>query len=127
MEVVTLVVPGFNDSPEELRDMARFLVSVSPRHPVARDGVPPRLQDRRTATRPRVRTLLRAAEIGREEGLRFVYAGNLPGAVRRWENTYCPGCDTLLVERTGFRVTQNVLGPDGRCPACRRSIPGIWA
>ena len=73
-----------------------------------------------------LRRLLRAAEIGREEGLRFVYAGNLPGAVRRWENTYCPGCDTLLIERTGFRVLRNVLGGDGCCPSCRRKIPGVW-
>jgi pyruvate formate lyase activating enzyme len=125
VEVVTLVVPNFNDSEDELRDVARFLVSVSADIPWHVTAFHPdyKFEDR-TATP--LRRLLRAAEIGREEGLRFVYAGNLPGAVRRWENTYCPGCDTLLVERTGFRVLRNVLGGDGCCPSCRRKIPGVW-
>jgi len=73
-----------------------------------------------------VATLLRAAEIGAREGLRFVYAGNLPGQVHRWENTWCPGCGALLVERTGFRVIQNRLAA-GSCPECRRAIPGVWS
>jgi pyruvate formate lyase activating enzyme len=126
VEVVTLIVPGFNDSPEELRDVARFLASVSSDIPWHVTAFHPdyKFGDRSSTS---VRTLLRAAEIGREEGLHFVYAGNLPGAVRRWENTYCPGCETLLVERIGFRVSRNGIGPDGLCPACRRAIPGVWA
>ena len=126
VEVVTLIVPGFNDSPEELRDAARFLASVSTDIPWHVTAFHPdyKFEDRSSTS---VRTLLRAAEIGREEGLHFVYAGNLPGAVRRWENTYCPGCETLLVERVGFRVSRNAVGPDGLCPACRRAIPGVWA
>ncbi len=126
VEVVTLVVPGFNDSEDELRDVARFLRSVSADIPWHVTAFHPDYKfDDRGATP--LRRLLRAAEIGREEGLDFVYAGNLPGAVRRWENTYCPGCDTLLVERTGFRVLRNLLSEDGRCPSCRRPIPGVWA
>ena len=74
-----------------------------------------------------VRALLRAAETGAAEGLRFVYAGNLPGAVRSWENTYCPGCRALLVERIGYRVLQNRIDTGGRCPECRVSVPGRWA
>jgi pyruvate formate lyase activating enzyme len=126
VEVVTLVVPGFNDSPEELRDAARFLASVSPDVPWHVTAFHP---DYRMGDRPptSVRSLLRAAEIGLEEGLRFVYAGNLPGAVRNLENTYCPGCGALLVERTGFHVRRNAIGPDGQCPSCRRAIPGVWA
>ena len=91
VEVVTLVVPGFNDSDEELRDIARFLVSVSPDIPWHVTAFHPdyRMDDRAPTS---VRSLLRAAEIGAAEGLRFVYAGNLPGVVRSWENTYCPGC-----------------------------------
>ncbi len=126
VEVVTLVVPGFNDSVEELRDIARFLASVStdiPWHVTAFH--PDYRMDERPSTP--VSTLLRAAEIGREEGLDFVYAGNLHGGVRRWENTYCPGCQALLVERTGFRVLRKAIGPDGRCPSCQRPIPGVWA
>jgi pyruvate formate lyase activating enzyme len=72
-----------------------------------------------------VATLLRAAEIGAAEGLRFVYAGNIPGLVRNWENTYCPGCAALLIERRGFNVLKNRI-PDGVCPSCSRTIPGFW-
>ena len=126
VEVVTLVVPAFNDSEDELRDMARFLVSVSRDIPWHVTAFHPdyKFDDREATT---ARSLLRAVEIGREEGLHFVYAGNLPGAVRGWENTYCPGCSALLVERTGFRVLKNALGADGRCPGCQRAIPGVWA
>ncbi len=70
-------------------------------------------------------TLLRAAEIGAAEGLRFVYAGNLPGQVGRWEDTRCPGCSGLLIERHGFHVLQNRLAR-GTCPDCGRAIPGFW-
>lgn len=106
--------------------MARFLVSVSPDIPWHVTAFHPdyRFEER---DRTKARTLLRAAEIGREEGLRFVYAGNLPGAVDRWEDTHCPGCDALLVERTGFHVRQNRIGADGRCPSCARAIPGVWS
>jgi pyruvate formate lyase activating enzyme len=126
LEVVTLVVPGMNDSPEELRDMARFLVSVSPDIPWHVTAFHPdyRMDDRRGTP---ARTLLAAAETGLAEGLRFVYAGNLPGALGRFENTWCPGCQTLLVERTGFHVSRNRIGADGRCPSCATTIPGVWA
>ncbi len=125
VEVVTLVVPGFNDSPEELREMARFLFSVSPDIPWHVTAFHPdyRMDDRQATP---VRTLVTAVEAGHAEGLRFVYAGNLPGAVRNLENTYCPSCRTLLVERVGFRVLRNELAVDGRCPSCRTAIPGIW-
>jgi pyruvate formate lyase activating enzyme len=126
VEVVTLVVPGMNDSPEELRDAARFLVSVSPDIPWHVTAFHPdyRMEDREPTS---VRSLLRAAEIGHEEGLRFVYAGNLPGSVRHLEDTHCPGCRVRLVERVGFRVRENRIGADGLCPDCGRAIPGVWA
>ena len=125
VEVVTLVVPGFNDSEEELRDIARFLVSVSPDIPWHVTAFHPdyKMDDREATS---VRSLLRAAEIGAAEGLHFVYAGNLPGVVRSWENTYCPGCRGPLVERLGYRILTNRLGADGRCPDCRRVVPGVW-
>jgi len=124
VEIVTLTVPGFNDSDEELRDIARFLVSVSPDIPWHVTAF--HKDYKMTAPdNTSVSTLLRAAEIGASEGLRFVYAGNIPGHVRNWENTYCPGCGALLVERRGFRVLKNRI-PDGTCPSCARSIPGFW-
>ena len=70
-------------------------------------------------------TLLRACEIGTAEGLAFVYAGNVPNGVGRWENTRCPSCGETLIERRGFRVVANRLR-DGSCPKCSRVIPGRW-
>ena len=64
-------------------------------------------------------------ETGKREGLRFVYAGNVPGAVGRWENTWCPGCGALLIGRNGYRILENRLS-DGACPECARAIPGFW-
>jgi pyruvate formate lyase activating enzyme len=124
-EVVTLLVPGFNDDPSELRDIAHFLASVSadiPWHVTAFH------QDyKMTGPSPTTaRDLIRAAVIGREAGLRYVYAGNLPGMTGELENTYCPACRTLLIERTGFRIKKNVL-KNGSCPQCTAPIAGIWA
>lgn len=126
LEVVTLVVPGFNDSDEELREAARFLVSLSPDIPwhVTAFHRDYKMLDHDDTD---VRTLLRAAEIGRSEGLRYVYAGNIPGAVGRWENTYCPQCDALLVKRWGFRVLEDHLTGSGKCPKCNTPIPGVWS
>jgi pyruvate formate lyase activating enzyme len=126
VEIVTLVVPGFNDSPEELRDIARFLVAVSPDIPWHVTAFHPdyKMEDRPSTS---VQSLLRAAETGAAEGLNFVYAGNLPGSVRNFESTYCPGCRALLVERIGYRILRNRMDASGRCPECRRAIPGVWA
>jgi pyruvate formate lyase activating enzyme len=124
VEIVTLVVPGFNDSDEELRDIATFLVSVSPDIPW---HVTAFHQDyKMTDPDPTpARTLLRGVEIGYSAGLHFVYAGNLPGRTDRYENTYCPSCQTLLIERRGFTVLRNAL-LGGACPSCGRAIPGVW-
>jgi pyruvate formate lyase activating enzyme len=124
VEVVTLVVPGFNDSGAELRDIANFIVSVShdiPWHVTAfhkdykmtdPDDTPPE-------------TLVRAVEIGQNSGLRYVYAGNLPGYTAKYENTYCHSCGTLLIERFGFRIVQNKMKA-GLCPRCNTTVPGVW-
>lgn len=124
VEVVTLVVPGFNDSEEELRSIARFLSGVSKAIPWHLTAFHPdyKMDDR---GRTPGETLLRAAQLGKEEGLHFVYAGNLPGGVGDWENTYCPGCGALLVERYGFRVRQNRIR-SGACPDCGQAIAGRW-
>jgi len=124
-EVVTLIVPGLNDSEGEMREIAAFLASVSPDIPwhVTAFHADYRMGD---ASHTPARSLLRAAEIGYEAGLHFVYAGNIPGAVGKYEHTYCPGCGELLIERRGFRVVSNRLD-GGHCLACARSIPGFWA
>jgi pyruvate formate lyase activating enzyme len=124
VEVVTLVVPKFNDSEEELRDAARYIASVSPDIPWHVTAFhPDYLMTDRGATP--VKTLIRAAEIGYEEGLKFVYAGNLPGMVGPYENTYCPKCHALLIERYGFQVRRYRI-VDGKCPDCGEPIPGVW-
>jgi pyruvate formate lyase activating enzyme len=124
IEVVTLVVPGFNDSTEELGQIARFLVSVSPDIPW---HVTAFHQDYRMTDPPptSAEMLLRAARIGQDEGLRFVYAGNLSGRIDGYENTCCPSCSSLLVERTGFHVKRNLL-QSGKCVSCGAGIPGVW-
>jgi len=125
LEVVTLVIPGFNDAPDDLRRAADTLAAISPAIPwhVTAFHQDYRMTDPRNTTAD---DLVRACEIGREAGLHYVYAGNLPGRVGPWENTWCPGCGELLVERRGYQILKQRLGPDGACPTCRTEIPGIW-
>lgn len=126
VEVVTLVVPGFNDSEAELRDIARFLVSVSPDIPWHVTAFHPDYKMTDRGATP-ARTLLRAAEIGAAEGLRYVYAGNLPGRVGPFESTACPSCRTILVERVGYTILRDLLTPSrGTCPRCSARIAGVW-
>ena len=126
VEVVTLVVPGFNDSGEELQDIARFLVSVSPDIPWHVTAFHPDYRMTDPDPTPPA-TLVRAAEIGQEAGLKYVYAGNLPGRAGAYEHTHCPGCGTRLIERLGFSVRSYVLTDAGACPQCGLAIPGVWA
>jgi pyruvate formate lyase activating enzyme len=125
VEVVTLVVPGLNDSMEELKDIAKFLAALSRDIPWHVTAFHP---DYKMEDRPwtEVERLNVAWQIGKEAGLKFVYSGNRPGEVGGTENTFCPRCNALLVERMGFHVLKNVL-VEGRCPSCHTLIPGIWA
>lgn len=126
VEVVTLVVPGLNDGEDELREIAQFLVSVSADIPWHVTAFHP---DYRWEDRPATpaATLERACLIGGEEGLRFVYAGNLPGRLAAREETRCPRCRRTLVARRGFSVLScSVLG-DGACPACGERLAGRWS
>lgn len=125
LEIVTLVIPGFNDSQAELRQAAEFIASVSPDIPwhVTAFHQDYKMTDPRHTT---ARDLVQAAEIGKEAGLHFVYAGNLPGRVGPWENTWCPACNQLLIERHGYVLLAYNLTADGACPACGARIPGLW-
>jgi len=124
LEVVTLVVPGFNDGDEELRRLAGFLAEVSVDIPWHVTAFHPdyKMLDNPATT---VASLLQAHRIGKAAGLRYVYAGNLPGRVGETESTFCPHCAEPLIERRGFHVLANRLH-DGRCPRCRADIPGFW-
>jgi pyruvate formate lyase activating enzyme len=123
VEVTTLVVPGMNDSAEELRDVARFIAGE------LGAGVPWHVSrfhgDYKMTGTPStpVETLELACRIGKEAGLHFVYAGNVPGRMN--ESTCCPGCGKLLIDRVGFSVRLNELR-DGCCPVCARKIEGVW-
>jgi pyruvate formate lyase activating enzyme len=128
VEVVTLVVPGFNDSDAELWEAARFLAGVSLDIPWHVTAYHPAYKAARTHQRSTpVATLLRAAEIGQEAGLRYVYTGNLPGQTEDYEHTRCPKCQARLIERYGYRILKYRLTPQGACPQCGTAIAGLWA
>lgn len=124
VEVTTLIVPGMNDSPEELRDIARFIADelkpFVPWHVTRFHG------DYKMAgvSGTPVETLKRACEIGLEAGLKYVYCGNVPGLAD--ERTYCPNCREVLVDRLGYAVRAIRLS-NGACPQCGTAIEGIWA
>ncbi|MFQ5638754.1 MAG: AmmeMemoRadiSam system radical SAM enzyme [bacterium] len=124
LEIVTLIVPGFNDSSAELRSIARFLVGISADIPwhVTAFHQDYNMHDPANTS---AETLIRAVEIGYEAGLHFVYAGNLPGLVGRYENTYCPDCKTELITRNGYHIAQNRI-VQGKCYRCQKLIPGRW-
>ena len=126
VEIVTLVIPGFNDSEDELKRLAEFLVTVSPDIPwhVTAFHKDYKMTDPENTS---AETLVRAAGIGKRAGLRYVYAGNLPGQVGDLENTRCPNCQEVLIERYGYLITGYHLTSNGCCPSCGSSIPGRWA
>ncbi len=125
LEALTLLVPGFNDDVGELRELTAFVAGVSPDIPWHVTAFHP--DYRMTSPRATVAAdLVRAAEIGAAAGLRFVYAGNLPGQVGPWEDTRCAGCMATVIRRTGYIVRENRLGQDGECPDCGQRVPGVW-
>ncbi len=125
VEIVTLVIPGFNDSDDELKQIAGFLASVSVDIPWHITAFHPDYKMDMTPATP-VETLLRAYEFGKAAGLRYCYPGNLHGRVGTRENTYCAACGELLIRRTGFYVEENRMGPHGACPKCGVRAPGVW-
>ena len=125
LEVVTLLVPGFNDGEAEVRGLTEFLAGVSPEVPWHVTAYHEDYKMGGTGNTTAA-MLAGAAALGTEAGLRYVYAGNLPGQLAGLEDTRCPGCAATLVSRVGFRVLQNRMGADGRCPDCGRAIPGRW-
>jgi pyruvate formate lyase activating enzyme len=125
LEIVTLLVPGFNDSDAEVTQLTEFVASVSidiPWHVTAFH------QDYRMtdAAATSAAQLQRAAEFGRRAGLRYVYAGNLPGRVGEYEDTRCASCAARLIARDGFRVRDYRLTAAGACPDCGTAVPGRW-
>jgi pyruvate formate lyase activating enzyme len=123
VEVTTLVIPGHNDSDEELQSIARFLAGISPDIPWHVSAYYPTYR-LTSAPRTPVSTLQRARKIGQSAGLRYVYTGNIPGD--DGENTFCHNCGRKIIERTGYRVgTVNIQA--GNCAFCATPIAGIWS
>jgi pyruvate formate lyase activating enzyme len=122
IELTTLIIPGWNDTDEELRGIASFIADKvgkeTPWH-VSRFHPTYKMLDRPATP---VATLRRARQIGIDAGLRYVYEGNVPG--EGGENTCCPACGKLLIRRSGFYVDENRIEM-GKCPDCATAIDGI--
>lgn len=126
VEIVTLLIPGFNSSHDELARLTEFIAGVSPEipwHVTAFHGDYKMTEPRDTTAA----MLLEAAEIGREAGLRYVYAGNRPGEVGGLEDTYCAACGERLVARYGYHIRDYRITAEGRCPSCQSPVPGRWS
>ena len=126
VEIVTLLIPGFNNSDDELRRLAEFLASVSPHIPW---HVTAYHQDYKMTypANTRAEDLLRAVEIGKQAGLRYVYAGNLPGRVGNLEDTRCQQCEATLIQRYSYLIQDYRITAEGTCPFCGVAVPGRWA
>ena len=120
IEITTLLVPGQNDSEEELRKIASFLAGIDKAIPwhISRFYPQYKMDDLESTSIP---VLNRAYQIGKETGLRYVYLGNVMGP---GNNSYCHGCDRLLIERVGFSIKKYGI-KDGRCPACQTPMDGV--
>lgn len=122
-EIVVLIVPGQNDQPAEIKEMARWIHGeLSPDVPVHFTRFHPAYRMQDLPPTP-LATLERCVSIARKEGLRFVYIGNVPG--HKDESTRCPSCQKVVLGRRGFAITLRNL-EFGRCGSCGRTIPGIW-
>lgn len=121
VEITTLVIPGMNDSEDELRALARWISSTDRSMPWHLSAFHPAYRMTDVGRTP-ASTLERAREVGFEEGLKYVYTGNIPGA--KGESTYCWSCGTVLIERLGFMVKSNRIA-DSKCPSCGSRIDGV--
>jgi len=119
VETTTLLIPGYNDDPDELRRLTEFLAGVSPDMPWHVSRYHPDFKFDRARATP-AETIFRAIEIGKEAGLRYLYAGNMPDG--EYENTHCAACGATVIERSGFSA--RVVGLDGNlCKACGAELP----
>jgi pyruvate formate lyase activating enzyme len=123
IELTTLVIPGFNDSEKSLRYIAKRIAEISKNIPWHVSRFYPAYKFESVPVTPS-ETLEKAYNIGKKEGLKFIYVGNILG--NRLENTYCPKCNEKLIERYGFEVLNNKV-KDGKCPKCKEKIPVIGA
>ncbi len=123
VEVTTLVVPGMNDSPDELKQIAGFIAGELgcdvPWH-VSRFHSDYKMTDAKATP---IETLELACKLGQDAGLKYIYCGNVPDKAD--ERTYCPNCEAVLIDRAGFSI-RGINLSDGACPNCNEVIPGVW-
>jgi pyruvate formate lyase activating enzyme len=123
VEVTNLVIPTLNDKPEQIRKLARWVKeNLGSETPLHFSGFYPQYKMRHLPPTS-LKTLEMAREIAINEGLYYVYIGNARS--EKGENTYCPNCKNLLIERSIYTILQNQL-KDGRCPDCGKEIYGVW-
>jgi pyruvate formate lyase activating enzyme len=118
IELINLIIPGKNDSEEELAELSRWVKGLDSGIPLHFTAYYPAHKMKNPPTP--AKAIERAREIALEEGLKYVYAGNIPK--NKGENTYCPNCQELLIERTGFAVAANKIGKNKKCPSCGQAI-----
>jgi pyruvate formate lyase activating enzyme len=124
VEVTTLIIPDWNDNPDELRSECEFLASIDKEMPLHLTAYHP---DYRMLNKPPTppSTLLAARKIALDSGLKHVYCGNIPSAYSDYETTFCPKCSSPLIKRLGFSVIANDI-KDGKCKHCKYSLKGVW-
>jgi pyruvate formate lyase activating enzyme len=122
-EIVVLIVPTLNDSEKENRDMCQWIIrNLGPDVPIHYSRFHPTYKIQNLPRTP-VATIERCHDIAREEGIKFVYLGNVWN--HKYENTFCPKCNKLLIRRQGY-FTKVLSLKDGKCDKCGETIPGFW-
>ncbi|MCK4263909.1 MAG: AmmeMemoRadiSam system radical SAM enzyme [Candidatus Aminicenantes bacterium] len=123
LEIVYLVIPTLNDSPKEIRKLCKWILrEVGPEIPLHFSRFHPMYLMKNLPPTP-ISTLIKVRDIALEEGIHYVYIGNVPGHMA--ENTFCPNCKKIVIERRGYQIQKNNL-KDGRCKYCNHTIPGVW-
>lgn len=123
IELTNLVIPGYNDSEEDLKSLVEFVADVDVRIPLHFTRFYPHYQMNQVPPTP-METLEKAQKMALDAGLKYVYVGNVPGS--DGENTRCPECSELLIRRDGFSIRENNLEKDRKCPECGAEIDIVF-
>lgn len=125
VELTNLVVPTLNDGMSDVKNLVGWVLdNVGPDIPIHFSRFTPMYKLAHLYPTPK-ETLFEAAETATKMGAHYVYVGNLPP--NKWENTRCPGCKKEIIKRRGYRILENLVGPDGRCDFCKTKIYGKWS
>ncbi|MDD1742125.1 MAG: radical SAM protein, partial [Methanotrichaceae archaeon] len=122
IEVTTLIIPGHNDSDQQLRELAEFIAGLSTDIPWHISAFHPTYK-MRDVPRTGIEALRKGVKVGQEAGLKYIYVGNIPN---EYEDTQCPICGEVMIERRGFGVVKNSI-LEGKCSNCGAPIPGVWS